>query len=237
MFNDKLVPANHVIVEEYIETLSSFKNMSKELNLVSWDNVYESKFDIRVWNKDHDRIGKGITLTKREAIILADALQSYLNNCDSEGDFDEPIFLEENNENDDIENEYQEDPFNININSERIEELEYENNTLRLMLCKEYMTEQERFNAVKELVQIHTVLPEAPFAYEYISSFTGAFEDSDFTEIHKKICSKAREMALNDGGTDIINFTINITPIVCNNYQKSSVKYFANASGAIVRRK
>ena len=41
------------------------KGWTKELNLVSW-NDKEPKYDLREWNPDHDRMGKGITLTEEE---------------------------------------------------------------------------------------------------------------------------------------------------------------------------
>lgn len=37
----------------------------KELNRVSW-NGGEPKYDIREWSPDHDKMGKGITLTEAE---------------------------------------------------------------------------------------------------------------------------------------------------------------------------
>ena len=37
----------------------------KELNRVSW-NGGEPKYDIRDWSPDHDKMGKGITLTEAE---------------------------------------------------------------------------------------------------------------------------------------------------------------------------
>ncbi|UTC67343.1 MULTISPECIES: YdbC family protein [unclassified Treponema] len=40
-----------------------------ELNEVSW-NGREPKFDIRAWSQDHQKMGKGITLTKEELIAL-----------------------------------------------------------------------------------------------------------------------------------------------------------------------
>lgn len=46
---------------------------SKELNRVSW-NGGEVKWDIREWNKDHTRCGKGITFTDDEIQILAEYL-------------------------------------------------------------------------------------------------------------------------------------------------------------------
>ena len=46
---------------------------TKEVNLVSW-NEREPKVDIRDWNEDHTRMGKGITLTGDEAKKLAELL-------------------------------------------------------------------------------------------------------------------------------------------------------------------
>ena len=39
------------------------KGWNKELNLVSW-NERDPKLDIRDWSMDHQKMGKGITLTK-----------------------------------------------------------------------------------------------------------------------------------------------------------------------------
>ena len=40
-----------------------------ELNEVSW-NERPAKFDIRTWSPDHQKMGKGITLTKDEIYSL-----------------------------------------------------------------------------------------------------------------------------------------------------------------------
>jgi len=45
----------------------------KELNLVSW-NGRAPKLDIRDWSPDHQKMGKGITLTEGEAAALAELL-------------------------------------------------------------------------------------------------------------------------------------------------------------------
>ena len=47
----------------------------KELNMVSW-NGRTPKFDIRDWSPDHEKMGKGITLTKDEAAKLAELLKT-----------------------------------------------------------------------------------------------------------------------------------------------------------------
>jgi len=46
----------------------------KELNMVSW-NGRTAKFDIRDWSPDHEKMGKGITLTKDEAGKLVELIQ------------------------------------------------------------------------------------------------------------------------------------------------------------------
>lgn len=53
----------------------SNRGWTKELNLVSW-NDREPRFDLREWSPDHERMGKGITLSKEEAKALKEALAS-----------------------------------------------------------------------------------------------------------------------------------------------------------------
>jgi hypothetical protein len=45
----------------------------KELNLVSWGGR-QPKLDIRDWSPDHEKMGKGITLTPEEAAKLRELL-------------------------------------------------------------------------------------------------------------------------------------------------------------------
>ena len=53
-------------ITERIGVLSeNAKGWTKELNKVSW-NEREPKYDLREWNPDHSRMGKGITLTDEE---------------------------------------------------------------------------------------------------------------------------------------------------------------------------
>ncbi|HBT64272.1 MAG TPA: hypothetical protein DEB10_06385 [Ruminococcaceae bacterium] len=46
---------------------------TKELNLVSWNNR-DPKYDIRDWAPDHSKMGKGVTLSGDEIILLRDLL-------------------------------------------------------------------------------------------------------------------------------------------------------------------
>ena len=53
-------------IKEYIGVLSeNAKGWKKELNLVSWSE-HAPKYDIREWNEDHTRMGKGVTLSQEE---------------------------------------------------------------------------------------------------------------------------------------------------------------------------
>lgn len=57
-------------ITERIGVLSeNAKGWTKELNKVSW-NEREPKYDLREWNPDHSRMGKGITLTDEEVETL-----------------------------------------------------------------------------------------------------------------------------------------------------------------------
>lgn len=51
-------------ITKHIGVLSeSSKSWKKEINLISW-NDREPKYDIREWSPDHDKMGKGITLSE-----------------------------------------------------------------------------------------------------------------------------------------------------------------------------
>lgn len=70
-------PLNYQI-EQFIGVLSeSPSGWSKELNLISW-NERAAKYDIRDWDPDHNKMGKGITLTREELIALKELLDNYL---------------------------------------------------------------------------------------------------------------------------------------------------------------
>lgn len=49
------------------------KGWAKELNLVSW-NDKDPKYDLRDWAPEHEKMGKGITLTKEELKKLKELL-------------------------------------------------------------------------------------------------------------------------------------------------------------------
>lgn len=62
-------------IKKNIEVLSEGKNgWTKEVNLVSW-NGKPAKLDIRDWNHEECKMGKGVTLTYDEAQLLKEALE------------------------------------------------------------------------------------------------------------------------------------------------------------------
>lgn len=57
----------------------------KELNFISWNNrapVYE----IRTWNQDHTKYGKGIMITPKQVLILQELLSEIDNFNDMDSD-------------------------------------------------------------------------------------------------------------------------------------------------------
>jgi len=64
-------------ITKHIGVLSeSAKGWRKELNLISW-NDREPKYDIRDWAPKHEKMGKGVTLSKEELDALKLLLDTY----------------------------------------------------------------------------------------------------------------------------------------------------------------
>ena len=64
-------------ITEKIAVLSERGDLSKEINKVSW-NDRPPKFDLRDWNHEEGKMGKGVTLTEEEARTLMEALKEVL---------------------------------------------------------------------------------------------------------------------------------------------------------------
>ena len=64
---------DYTIVDELGVLSTSPKGWNKELNLISW-NGRDPKYDIRDWAPDHEKMGKGVTLTEDELKSLKDLL-------------------------------------------------------------------------------------------------------------------------------------------------------------------
>ena len=64
-------------IKERLGVLSeNSKGWTKELNLVSW-NGREPKYDIREWDSEHEKMGKGVTLTEEELMALKTLLKDF----------------------------------------------------------------------------------------------------------------------------------------------------------------
>ena len=63
------------IVKSFGAVSDSNNGWIKEVNLVSW-NEREPVYDVRTWSPDHEKMGKGITITKEEAKALRDMLNT-----------------------------------------------------------------------------------------------------------------------------------------------------------------
>jgi hypothetical protein len=54
----------------------SASGWSKEVNLISW-NGRAPKYDIRDWAPGHQKMGRGVTLSREELLALRDLLNSW----------------------------------------------------------------------------------------------------------------------------------------------------------------
>lgn len=70
---DELAELKFEIVEHVATISESAKGWTKELNLISWNNR-EPKYDLRDWAPNHEKMGKGVTLSKDELEKLKDVL-------------------------------------------------------------------------------------------------------------------------------------------------------------------
>lgn len=64
---------SYEIVEE-IGVLSQAGAWTLELNRIAW-NGGKPKYDIRKWNADHSRMGKGVTLSDEEMDTLIELIK------------------------------------------------------------------------------------------------------------------------------------------------------------------
>lgn len=66
---------SYEIIEEIAVLSENNKGWRKELNLVSW-NGRPPKFDLRDWAPEHEKMGKGLTLTNEEFEALQKAIEN-----------------------------------------------------------------------------------------------------------------------------------------------------------------
>lgn len=66
------------IIEKLGVLSESAKGWTKELNLISW-NGGAPKYDVRDWAPEHEKMGKGVTLSEEEAkklyVLLSKAVE------------------------------------------------------------------------------------------------------------------------------------------------------------------
>ena len=67
----------HEIVEELGVLSETSRGWTKELNLISW-NGREAKFDIRDWVPGHEKMGKGVTLSRAEMQAVKEIIDKIL---------------------------------------------------------------------------------------------------------------------------------------------------------------
>ena len=66
---------NYEIIQNIGVLSTSASGWSKELNLISW-NDRDPKYDLRDWSADHQKMGKGVTLSADELFALRELLNS-----------------------------------------------------------------------------------------------------------------------------------------------------------------
>ena len=66
---------SYEILEEVAVLSENDRGCRKELNLISC-NGRPKKFDLREWAPDHEKMGKGITLTNEEFAELSKTIKS-----------------------------------------------------------------------------------------------------------------------------------------------------------------
>ncbi|MEW9077586.1 YdbC family protein [Terrisporobacter glycolicus] len=61
-------------IVEHLGVLSeNAKGWTKELNLISWNGA-KPKYDLRDWGPEHEKMGKGITLSNEEFEALKEII-------------------------------------------------------------------------------------------------------------------------------------------------------------------
>jgi len=64
-------------INQKIAVLSESGDYTCEANVISYGDNGRPKLDIRKWNRAENKMQKGITLNKQEALALFDALKEF----------------------------------------------------------------------------------------------------------------------------------------------------------------
>lgn len=70
---------SYEIIKELGIVSESKSGWKRELNLISWNGA-SPKYDLRDWAPEHEKMGKGITLSSDEVERLYERKEEYLNN-------------------------------------------------------------------------------------------------------------------------------------------------------------
>jgi hypothetical protein len=68
---------NYEVTEEIAVLRTEPSGWTFELNMVSW-NGGKPKFDLRKWSPDHDKMGRGVTFDKDDALAIVEALKEKI---------------------------------------------------------------------------------------------------------------------------------------------------------------
>lgn len=69
---------SYEIIKQIGVLSESPKGWNKELNLISW-NGRDAKYDLRDWAPDHQKMGKGVSMTRAELNSLANLISNIDN--------------------------------------------------------------------------------------------------------------------------------------------------------------
>lgn len=64
-------------IKKEVSTLTENNGYTTEVNVIAYGENGRNKLDIRKWNRNEDKMLKGITLNKEEALKLLDALKDF----------------------------------------------------------------------------------------------------------------------------------------------------------------
>ncbi len=64
------------IIKELGVVKTNKSGWQREVNIVSWNNA-KPKLDIREWAPDHEKMGKGISLSAEEVAIVKEILDEF----------------------------------------------------------------------------------------------------------------------------------------------------------------
>ena len=72
MSNDQF---KYEIVKSIVTLSTERSGWTKELNLISFNDA-PPKYELRSWDPDHQKMGKGVTISREEIVALRDALNN-----------------------------------------------------------------------------------------------------------------------------------------------------------------